>query len=74
MQKTFDITGMTCSACSAHVSRAVEKIDGVSHVSVNLLTGVMKVNADDSVTGESIIAAVEKAGYGASEQSVRPSA
>ena len=57
---------MTCSACSAHVQKAVEKLDGVSSAAVNLLTNSMKVVYDEKKTGDkAIISAVEKAGYGA---------
>lgn len=63
----FNITGMTCSACSAHVQRAVEKLEGAAEVQVNLLTNSMSVNYDEaSLSADKIIEAVEKAGYGAS--------
>ena len=62
--KNYSITGMTCSACSARVEKVVSNIDGIQACSVNLLTNSMQVKGDvDSAT---IIAAVEKAGYGAS--------
>lgn len=60
----FNVTGMSCAACSARVEKAVTKLPGVSSVAVNLLTGVMSV--DGSASPEAIISAVEKAGYGAS--------
>ena len=59
----FDITGMTCAACSSRVEKAVSKLDGVSSCAVNLLTNSMTV--ETSLPDEEIIAAVEKAGYGA---------
>ena len=63
----FNITGMTCSACSSHVQRAVEKLEGAAEVQVNLLTNSMSVNYDETILGtDKIIEAVEKAGYGAS--------
>ncbi|UTC96615.1 heavy metal translocating P-type ATPase [Treponema denticola] len=63
----FNITGMTCSACSSHVQRAVEKLEGAAEVQVNLLTNSMSVNYDEAILGtDKIIEAVEKAGYGAS--------
>ncbi len=62
--RTFDITGMSCSACSARVEKAVSSLDGVEYCSVNLLTNSMV--ADGSVTDEEIVKAVENAGYGAS--------
>ena len=67
MKQKFNVTGMTCSACSAHVTKAVEKLPGVSSVNVNLLGGSMLVEYDPGAESpESIIAAVDDAGYGAS--------
>ena len=65
MKQQFIVTGMTCSACSAHVDKAVRKLEGVTEVNVNLLGGSMTVDWQGSLTADSIIAAVEKAGYGA---------
>ena len=63
----FNVTGMTCSACSARVEKAVGKLDGIRQVSVNLLTNSMKAEFDESaLTVNEIIDAVVKAGYGAS--------
>lgn len=63
--KTFFITGMTCAACQAAITRAVQKLEGISDVNVNLLTGKMTLNLDESIQDQaSIIAVVEKAGYG----------
>lgn len=63
MQKQkYDVTGMTCSACSAHVEKAVRKVQGVQNVTVNLLTNSMVVEADDSLSPQAVTAAVEKAG------------
>ena len=62
MKKTFDITGMTCAACAAHVEKAVRKA-GVDDVSVNLIMNRMTV--DTELSDGEIIAAVESAGYGA---------
>ena len=68
MKQRFDVLGMTCSACSAHVEKAVNKLDGVNKVSVSLLTNSMTVDFDGKTTSvQAIIAAVEKSGYGASE-------
>ena len=64
MMKKFNITGMSCAACSSRVEKAVSKVNGVKSVSVSLLTNSMGV--EGSASDESIIAAVEKAGYGAS--------
>ena len=67
MKQTFNVTGMTCSACSAHVEKAVSRVEGVSAVSVNLLSNSMQVEYNESaVTAEGIIAAVAASGYGAS--------
>lgn len=62
--KKFNVTGMSCAACSSRVEKAVSKVNGVKSVSVSLLTNSMGV--EGSASEESIIAAVEKAGYGAS--------
>ncbi len=66
MKQKFTVTGMTCSACSAHVDKAVRRLDGVCEVNVNLLGGSMTVDWDGALTPEQIVSAVEKAGYGAS--------
>ncbi|MEF9969054.1 MAG: heavy metal translocating P-type ATPase [Ruthenibacterium sp.] len=68
MKQQYDITGMTCSACSAHVEKAVRKVDGVNHVSVNLLTNSMTVDAQAALAPETVVNAVVSAGYGASER------
>ena len=69
MKERFDVTGMSCSACSSHVEKSVSKVEGVQEVSVNLLTNSMQVTFDESQTDTGkIIEAVEKAGYGASVQ------
>ncbi len=60
----YDVTGMSCAACQAHVEKAVNKVPGVSSCSVSLLTNSMTV--EGSASSESIIKAVESAGYGAS--------
>ncbi len=67
MTQKYNVTGMTCSACSANVEKSVRKVQGVSSVSVNLLSNSMAVDYDGDVTGDTeIIQAVEHAGYGAS--------
>ena len=67
MRERYHITGMTCSACSSHVEKAVNKLAGIEKASVNLLTETMEVVYDESrLTWEDITAAVDKAGYGAS--------
>ena len=66
-KERFDITGMTCSACSARVEKAVTKLAGTAEVSVNLLTNSMQLTYDEGkINTSQIIAAVEQAGYGAS--------
>lgn len=66
-QDKFDVGGMTCAACQAHVDRAVSKLDGVQSVAVNLLAGSMMVDYDPAqVTPDDICAAVDRAGYSAS--------
>ena len=72
----FHVTGMTCSACAARVEKSVRALDGVEAVSVNLLKNSMTLSYDEGVTStDAIIAAVQKAGYGASrkEESGTPS-
>ena len=65
MKQKFTVTGMTCSACSAHVDKAVRKLEGVSEVNVNLLGGSMTVEYDPAAESpEAIMAAVDAAGYG----------
>ena len=66
MKERYHISGMTCSACSAHVERAANKLEGVEKASVNLLTETMEIEYDESkVQRDGIIRAVENAGYGA---------
>lgn len=65
----FDITGMTCSACSSHIEKSVGKLDGVKDVQVNLLQNKMAVEYDgEKLSSEKIIQAVEDSGYGASTE------
>ena len=67
MRQKYTVTGMTCSACSAHVEKAVCKLEGVSAVNVNLLGGSMQVDFDPALqSDDSIITAVVSSGYGAS--------
>ena len=66
-QDKFDVGGMTCAACQAHVDRAVSKLDGVQSVAVNLLAGSMMVDYDPAqVSPDDICTAVDRAGYSAS--------
>jgi len=65
----FDVIGMTCSACVAHVEKSVRKLDGVQEVNVNLLTNSMTVDFDQNVLStQDIILSVEDAGYEAFEK------
>ena len=68
-KKKFDVVGMTCSACVAHVEKSVRKLNGVEDVNVNLLTNSMTVDFDQKVLStEDIILSVEDAGYEAFEK------
>ena len=62
--KQYNVTGMSCAACSARVEKAVSKVPGVSSCSVSLLTNSMGV--EGTASEQEIVAAVEAAGYGAS--------
>ena len=65
-QDKFDVGGMTCAACQAHVDRAVSKLDGVQSVAINLLAGSMLVDYDPAqVSPDDICTAVDRAGYSA---------
>ena len=65
-QEKFDVGGMTCASCQAHVDRAVSKLDGVNSVAVNLLSGSMAVEFDENVVSvDDICTAVDRAGYSA---------
>ena len=70
MKERYHVTGMSCSACSSHVEKAVNKLENVEKASVNLLTETMDVTYDETkITSTEIIDAVVKAGYGASVMS-----
>ena len=66
MKKIYDITGMTCAACSAAVERAARKVEGVRNATVSLLAASLTVDGD--APPEKIIAAVAAIGYGAAEK------
>ena len=67
MKQTFDITGMTCAACSARVGKAASGVPGVSEANVNLLKNSMELDYDGNPrTAQAVVAAIEKEGYGAS--------
>jgi Cu+-exporting ATPase len=66
MKKKFDVTGMSCSACSGHVEKSVRKLSGIKEVVVNLLTNTMQVTYEENlVSDKDICTAVVEAGYGA---------
>lgn len=64
----FNVTGMTCAACSAHVEKAVAAVEGVSEVTVSLLTNSMSVQYEAPASAQAICQAVQMAGYGASPE------
>lgn len=70
--KQFDVTGMSCAACSARVEKAVREVPGVTECTVSLLTNSLSVNG--SADEGAIIAAVERAGYGASAKGANKAA
>ena len=65
MRLKFQITGMSCAACSARVEKVTSSVDGVKKAEVNLLAGTMVVETDDPQIGDKVIKAVADAGYGA---------
>ena len=67
--KQYNVTGMSCAACSAHVEKAVSAVPGVTSCTVSLLTNSMTV--EGSASPADVIAAVEAAGYGAAEKGAR---
>ena len=70
VKKSFTVTGMTCSACSSHVEKAVSALDGAENVSVNLLTNTLKLEYDENkLDDEAIITAVTNSGYGIQKES-----
>jgi len=72
MRETFDITGMTCAACSARVQKAAGGVDGVTEANVNLLKNSMELDYDgDPKTADAVVAAIKKAGYGAMSRTAR---
>ena len=62
-KELFDVYGMSCSNCALHVKKAVEKLDGIKEVNVNLITNSMSVIKDDSLSSDKISHAVSQAGY-----------
>ena len=77
MQEKYNVSGMSCAACQARVQKSVSRLDGVQDCTVNLLKNSMVVTYDaKAVNSGQIIAAVEKAGYGAAlrQEKGRPAA
>lgn len=73
MDKKYDITGMTCSACSSGIERAVSKLDGVNRCEVSLMGKTMKLEFDESVSSEAeVVATVKSLGYGIYEEGSTP--
>jgi len=72
MQIKFDVTGMTCAACSARVEKVTGQVAGVTKVEVNLLAGKMTVEADSMQVADTVIEAVKAAGYGAFVSGKKP--
>ncbi len=65
MELKFDITGMTCAACSARVEKVTNRIEGVDKAEVNLLAGKLTVQTENRAVIDNIIVAIQNAGYGA---------
>jgi Cu2+-exporting ATPase len=70
----YDVTGMSCAACVAHVNKAVEGVEGVKEVNVNLLTNSMVVSYEAPASPEMICKAVSDAGYGAKQAGAKDNA
>ena len=66
MKLKFNVTGMTCAACSARVEKVAGQVTGVQKVEVNLLAGTMAVEAESEAVVSEIVSSIQKAGYGAS--------
>lgn len=72
MKQTFDVTGMTCAACSSRVEKTTNTVPGVEHAAVNLLKNSMEVEYDGAPeTLAAVSAAVDKAGYGATPRAAK---
>lgn len=67
MERAFKITGMACASCQHNVQKTVSKMHGVRKVNVNLVSAIMTLECDDTVTPQSIINQVTSIGYGATE-------
>ena len=65
MKVKFQVTGMTCAACSARVEKVTRAVPGVNNADVNLLAGTMVVEAESEAVVSGIVSSIQKAGYGA---------
>ena len=75
MRETLDITGMTCAACSSRVGKAASGVEGVAEADVNLLKNSMVLDYDGKPeTVAAVIAAIDKAGYGAQRRGAQAGA
>ncbi|QIK69617.1 heavy-metal-associated domain-containing protein [Erysipelothrix sp. HDW6C] len=63
MEKEFKVNGMTCGGCVRHVTHALNELEGVSNVNVDLETGIAKVVVSETVTDDQIVNAVKESGY-----------
>jgi copper ion binding protein len=63
MKQVFEVQGMTCGHCVNSVTSEIKKIDGVSDVSVDLVTGKVDVTSDQELIKSEVAAAIEEAGY-----------
>ncbi|MCI7804863.1 MAG: heavy metal translocating P-type ATPase [Oscillospiraceae bacterium] len=73
MEKTFKITGMTCSACAARIERAMKKLDGVDEAAVNFAAEKLYVTYnEENVSEDSIVSAIKKAGYDIAAPDAKP--
>ena len=74
MKIKFQVTGMTCSACAAHVEKAAQSVAGVTHAAVNLMANSLQVETEQPGLENQIISAIAEAGYGASVGGEAPKA
>ena len=73
MEKTFKITGMTCSACAARIERAMKKIDGVEETAVNFAAEKLYITYnEENISEDSIVSAIKKAGYDIDDPDAKP--
>ena len=73
MEKTFKITGMTCSACAARIERAMKKLDGVNEAAVNFAAEKLYITYNEkNVSEDNIVSAIKKAGYDIASPDAKP--